>query len=212
MDKQPLTDRQKEILEFMESFVRDNGYPPTVREMCKATGLKSPRSVSQHLQALERKGYIERGRDKSRAIRFLQPSIILGGSGEEVVRLPFMGNVAAGMATSAAFAGGKGTYCIDRDLVEGEKSFLMKVQGDSMINAHIVEGDYIIVDPVTETHHGDLVVARVGSETTVKRYEEREGVTYLVPENHRMEPMAIPGDGGTVRILGKVTGLIRRMS
>ncbi len=211
MEKQPLTSRQKEILELMESFLRDNGYPPTVREICKASGLRSPRSVSQHLQALERKGYIERGRDKSRAIRFLHAPINGGASSEEIVRLPLMGKVAAGATTSSASLD-DATYCIDRHLVEGDQSFLMKVEGDSMINAHIMEGDYIIVNPESAAENDDVVVARVAGETTVKRFEMRDNGVFLVPENVRMAPIDISERRGDVRILGKVVGLIRRMN
>jgi repressor LexA len=195
----------------MDSFARDNGYPPTVREICKATGLRSPRSVSQHLQALERKGYIERGRDKSRAIRFLHTSINTGASSGAVVRLPLMGKVAAGVATSMD-ALEDATYNIDRQLVDGDQSFLMKVEGDSMINAHIMEGDYIVVNPEPATKNGDVVVARVGTETTVKRFESRADGIYLVPENPRMDPIDISTHGSDVRILGKVVGLIRRLN
>jgi len=194
----------------MESFLCDCGYPPTVREICKATGLRSPRSVSQHLVALERKGYIERGRDKSRAIRFLQSPVGGGASREEIIRLPLVGKVSAGAATSAPSID-DATYCVDRHLVEGDRSFLMKVEGDSMINAHIMEGDYIVVDPDPATQSGDIVVARVGGETTVKRFETREGGIFLIPENTRMAPIDVSELGGEIRILGKVTGLIRRM-
>jgi len=210
MEKLPLTSRQEEILDFMESFARDQGYPPTVREICKATGLRSPRSVSQHLQALERKGYIERGRDKSRAIRFLRASAAGNVNGDDIVSLPLMGKVAAGVATSPE-ALDDATYHVDRRLVEGDQSFLMKVEGDSMINAHIMEGDYIVVNPDPATANGDVVVARVAGETTVKRFESNEKGIFLVPENSRMEPIDISAHGSDVRILGKVVGLIRRM-
>ena len=207
MEKQPLTSRQKEILDYMESFTVDNGYPPTVREICKATGLKSPRSVSQHLQALERKGYIQRGRDKSRAIRFLHKSVTAGSSGD-IVRLRLLGKVFAGAAATAADLP-ETEFAMDREFAGSDKSFLMKVEGDSMIDAHIVEGDYIVVNPESETAHGDIVVAKIGEETTVKRYEVRDGGVYLVPRNSGHEPIDITTT--EARILGKVVGLIRQM-
>ena len=210
MEKQPLTSRQAEILEHMESFARDHGYPPTVREICKATGLRSPRSVTQHLQALERKGYIERARDKSRAIRFLRASGTGAASSGDVVRLSVVGKVSAGAATSSAGLE-ESTFYIDRRLVDGDHSFLMKVEGDSMIGAHIMEGDYIVVNPDPATRNGDVVVARVAGETTVKRFQSNEDGVFLVPENSRMEPIDISTHGSDVRILGKVVGLIRRM-
>ena len=211
MKKQPLTSRQEEILEHMESFTRDHGYPPTVREICKATGLRSPRSVTQHLQALERKGYIERARDKSRAIRFLHKPITGAGIGEQVVRLQVVGKAAAGAAMSPERID-QSTFYIDRHLVEGDHPFLMKVEGDSMIGAHIMEGDYIVVNPDPATENGDIVVARVAGKTTVKRFEEREDGVFLVPENSRIAPIDISERGRDIRILGKVVGLIRRMT
>jgi len=207
MEKQPLTSRQQEILTYLETFTIDSGYPPTVREICKATGLRSPRSVSQHLQALERKGYIERGRDKSRAIRFLHKPI--GGANADVVALPLKGNVAAGHTTTGT-GNAEGTFLIDKQLVDGDSSFMMKVEGESMIDAHIVEGDYIVVNPDEPTASGDIIVAKIGDETTVKRYEVRGDRVYLVPENSGMGP--IDTTGSEVEILGKVVGLIRRMS
>jgi len=211
MEKQPLTTRQKEILEYMENFTQDCGYPPTVREICKATGLKSPRSVSQHLQALERKGYIQRGRDKSRAIRFLHKSTTVGSTFPETVRaLPLLGKVAAGRPTAMSERV-EGTFYVDKQLVAGDKSFLMKVEGRSMVNAHIVQGDMIVVDPDQDTMSGDIVVAKIGGEATVKRYQRRDTRVYLVPENDSMKPIDITSEGDNVKIVGKVVGLIRQM-
>jgi repressor LexA len=211
MEKQPLTSRQKEILNFLESFTQEFGYPPTVREICKATGLRSPRSVSQHLQALERKGYIQRGRDKSRAIRFLHKPTTLGSALPDTVRaIPLLGKVAAGHTTTASDHH-DATFLVDRQLVDGEKSFMMKVEGHSMIDAHIVEGDYIVVNPDRSTASGDIVVAKIGSETTVKRFEHRGDRSYLVPANPTMKPMDITELEDKINFLGKVVGIIRRM-
>lgn len=211
MERQPLTSRQQEILDYLESSTRRMGYPPTVREICKATGLKSPRSVSQHLQALERKGYIERGRDKSRAIRFLHKSIIPGSAiPDGVVALVVVGKVSAGWPLSAS-ATGDTTFMLDRQLVDGDRSFLMKVEGDSMIDAHIMEGDYIVINPEPQVATGDIVVATVGEEMTVKRYEVRDTGTYLVPRNSGARSIDVSSRGDDVRIIGKVVGLIRTM-
>ncbi len=209
MERRPLTSRQREILDFMESFTREHGYPPTVREICAATGLRSPRSVSQHLQALERKGYIARGRDKSRAIRFLHRNVT--ANADDLVCLRLEGRAAAGShGTSEA----TDSFClrIDRQLVDGSNSFLLRVEGDSMRGAHIVEGDYIVVDPDPCVEHGDVVVARVGDETTVKRYEARSDGAYLVPEHDGRARMAVAAGGPNVQLIGKVVGLIRRIN
>lgn len=212
MERQPLTDRQREILDFLESSTRSVGYPPTVREICKATGLKSPRSVSQHLQALERKGYIERGRDKSRAIRFLHKTVTAGPSHEEdVVALPVLGRVSAGRPLGRS-EDGERTLLVDRQLVESDKSFLLRVEGDSMIDASIREGDLIVVDPECGATDGDIVVAKVDEVMTVKRYEERGAGVYLVPENSGLHPIDISSRGVGVEIIGKVVGLIRMMA
>ncbi len=209
MEKLPLTIRQKEILEYLGVHTRDFGYPPTVREICRATGLKSPRSVSQHLQALERKGYIQRGRDKSRAIRFLHRPESLGSNGSDhTVALPLMGAVAAGMAVIGSEPT-DASYYVDRALFAGDGNFLMKVEGDCMVDAHILEGDLIVVAPERTAASGDVVVARIGAEITVKRYELRGGSEYLVST---MGPVKIDSKGTQVQILGRVVGLIRSAS
>jgi len=206
MERLPLTVRQKEILEYLGLHTRDYGYPPTVREICRATGLKSPRSVSQHLQALERKGYIHRGRDKSRAIRFLHRPDSLGASGSDhTVSLPVRGCVAAGLAANSADVG-DASYYVDRTLFAGDGNFLMKVEGDCMVDAHILEGDLIVVSPERAAASGDVVVARIGTEVSVKRYEMRGDSEYLVSQ---MGPVRIDSKGSDVQILGRVVGLIR---
>ena len=214
MEKQPLTSRQEEILDYMLSFTQELGYPPTVREICKATGLKSPRSASQHLQALERKGYIQRGRDKSRAIRFLhrKPGTPHSALPDNVVMLPLKGKVAAGFPAAASDTI-ETAYAVDRALINnGGKTFMLKVEGKSMINAHIMEGDLIMVDPEPDATDGDVVVAMIDNETTVKRYETRNGGVYLTPANHGMSSMDISSRSRDIRILGKVVGLIRKMN
>lgn len=206
MEKLPLTIRQKEILEYLATFTRDIGYPPTVREICRATGLRSPRSVSQHLQALERKGYIHRGKDKSRAIRFLHRPDALGPAvGEHVVSLPLRGRVAAGPAAPGVEASGA-SYFMDRALFAGPDQFLMRVEGECMVDEHIMGGDFIVVSPETNVKHGDVVVARIGEEVSVKRYENRGDSAYLVSQ---LGPMQIGAQGVHIQIIGRVVGLIR---
>lgn len=207
MEKLPLTSRQKEILEFLGLHTRDFGYPPTVREICRATGLKSPRSVSQHLQALERKGYIQRGRDKSRAIRFLHRPDSLGSPApESVVSMSLRGRVAAGSAPVNAAETPAGNILLDRALFDNPENFVMKVEGGCMADAHILEGDLIVVSPDPSVTSGDVVVARVDGEVSVKRYETRGDCGYLVSQ---MGPVRIDEHGPQVQILGKVVGLIR---
>jgi len=212
MERQPLTSRQQEILDFMESSTVELGYPPTVREICKATGLRSPRSVSQHLQALERKGYIERGRDKSRAIKFLHKTISPAGMAipENVVSLPLVGKVAGGHPTTAV-DGCEVTYSIDRNLFDGGNTFVMRVDGDCLVGAHIVEGDLVVVDPETEATDGDVVIAAIGDRATVRRYLVRDGGVLLSSGNgHGQIDLSMHPTG--VRVVGTVVGLIRKLS
>jgi repressor LexA len=207
MEKLPLTIRQKEILEYLGSHTRDFGYPPTVREICRATGLKSPRSVSQHLQALERKGYIHRGRDKSRAIRFLhRPDSLAAVPQEGVVSMSLRGRVAAGPAPAVASEAPGGNFVLDKALFDNPENFLMKVEGGCMVDAHILEGDLIVVSPDPGVESGDEVVARVCGEVSVKRYETRGGSVFLVSQQG---PVRVDESGPQVQILGKVVGLIR---
>lgn len=207
MEKLPLTSRQKEILEFLGLHTRDFGYPPTVREICRATGLKSPRSVSQHLQALERKGYIQRGRDKSRAIRFLHRPDSMGSAVQEnVVSMSLRGRVAAGSTPVSAGEAPTGNILLDRALFDDPENFVMKVEGGCMADAHILEGDLIVVSPGPSVCSGDVVVARVDGEVSVKRYETRDDCDYLVSQ---VGPVRIDDRGPQVQILGKVVGLIR---
>ncbi len=213
MEKQPLTSRQEEILKYMVSFTQELGYPPTVREICKATGLRSPRSVSQHLQALERKGYIERGRDKSRAIRFLHQSVNPLGAAlpENVISLPLKGKVAAGYPAMAS-DGCEVSYTMDRHLFDGGNTFVMRVEGDCLVGAHIVEGDLVVVDPEVQAGDGDVVVAMIGERTAIKRYLLRNGGAQLSSGNGGADRIDLSMHPTGVSVVGKVIGLIRRLT
>ncbi len=203
MDRHPLTGRQQEILEYVASFTRDTGYPPTVREIGRATGLRSPRSVSQHLQALERKGFIHRGREKSRAIRVLdRPDSPVPATGAHAVPLLVRGRVVAGEATASAEVRGT-SYLIDRELFEGTGNYLMRVDGECMMDNHILSGDMIVVTPGAAPKNGDVVVARINGGTSVKRYEEKGESRRLVTTSGAVNVDA------SVQIVGRVVGLIR---
>jgi repressor LexA len=211
MERQPLTSRQKEILDYMENFTVELGYPPTVREICKATGLRSPRSVSQHLQALERKGYIERGKDKSRAIRFLHKSVSPASMAfpDNAVSLPLVGKVVGGHPTTVA-EGCVASYVMDRSLFDGGNTFVMRIDGDCPVGAHIMEGDLVVVDPEAEAADGDIVVAAVGERAIVRRYLVRNGGAVLASGNGRGQiDLSMHPTG--VRVVGKVVGLIRKI-
>lgn len=203
LEKHPLTNRQQEILEFVASFTRDAGYPPTVREIGRATGLRSPRSVSQHLHALEKKGFIHRGREKSRAIRVLdRPDSPVAATTDHAVPLLMRGRVAAGQSTGVA-ASAPASYLVDRSLFEGNGNFLMCVDGNCMEDQHILAGDMIVVSPDRDAKHGDVVVARINGETAVKRYEAEGSARRLVSSTGRVAL------DSSVEVIGKVVGLIR---
>jgi repressor LexA len=203
LDKFPLTIRQQEILEYVASFTRDAGYPPTVREIGRATGLRSPRSVSQHLHALEKKGFIHRGREKSRAIRVLdRPDSPVAPTGDHAVSLLMRGRVAAGETSGVATAPST-SYIVDRSLFEGTGNFLMQVDGDCMEDTHILSGDMVVVSPERTVKNGDVVVAQINGETSVKRYEAQGNTKRLVSDGGSIAVDA------SVQIVGRVVGLIR---
>jgi repressor LexA len=214
MEKKALTSRQSEILESIRAFIVEHGYPPTVRELAGACGLKSPRSASQHLDALEKKGYIRRGRDKSRAIEIV--SMRRSRDAEDrlegdVLDIPLVGTVPAGPPDSAV-EDVEAVYRVDAGLFGKGEKFLLRVTGESMVGADIVEGDLLVVERGEAAENGDIVVALIDDEATVKRYAKRRGEILLVPENDRMAPIRLSGEASRVRILGKVVGLLRRLA
>ncbi len=210
----PLTARQREVLEFIRQFVAHVGYPPTVREIGAHFGFV-PRSVFDHLKALERKGYLRRIASKSRSLQILEapnatnavPPARTPGPFRE---LPILGRVAAGEPLLAE-ENVEGTFTISRDWVNGDEAFLLKVQGESMINAHILPGDYALVRRQTTAQSGDIVVALVNDEATVKRIHFKPDEVILQPENPAMPPIHVKQGEKSFQILGKVIGILRRI-
>jgi repressor LexA len=219
MERKNPTDRQKAVLECIENHVARFGFPPTVREIGSACGLRSPRSVSQHLDALEHKGFIRRTKDKSRAIEITGPA---GRSGErrgaakrptssrDAVMIPLIGNVQAGAPTLAE-EDLEITYALDERLFGEGEAFLLRARGESMTGAHIVDGDLLVVRPGGSPESGDIVVALIDSDATVKRYVKRRGKSYLQPAHEGMKTISLSPRNGTIRIVGKVIGVIRRI-
>ena len=205
-----LTKRQQEIFEFIKRYSAKYGYPPTVRDIGKAVGLASSSTVHAHLANLERIGLLRRDPTKPRAIELLDRAAAGVQAGvQALVRpgLPLVGQVAAGQPVLAeenieeyvqtpSFAGGE----------EGE--FLLRVRGESMKDAGILEGDLVVVRPQETAQDGDIVVALVGEEATVKRFFQEEDHVRLQPENAAMEPIRTRD----VRVLGRVVGLMRNIS
>ncbi|MFB5084330.1 transcriptional repressor LexA [Symbiobacterium thermophilum] len=202
---EPLTERQRQILQFIKDEIRTKGYPPSVREIGEAIGLSSSSTVHGHMTRLEEKGYIRRDPTKPRAIE------VLDGSHTQVKRtiaVPMVGRVTAGQPILAQESI-EDHFPLPADFVRADESelFFLTVQGDSMIEAGILDGDYVLVHRQQHANNGDIVVALIEDEATVKRFFKEQDHIRLQPENRFMDPIIVPD----CQILGKVVGLVRRM-
>ena len=197
-----ITHRQNEILEYIKETILKNGYPPSVREICEAVHLKSTSSVHSHLEALEIKGYIRRDPLKPRTIEIIDDCFNL--TRREIVNVPILGTVAAGQPLYAE-ENIENYYPIPSDLLPNEDTFMLKVRGDSMINAGILEGDQIIVEHCPTAQNGEIVVALVDDSATVKRFFKESDHYRLQPENDSLSAIIVKH----VEIVGKVIGLFR---
>ena len=199
-----ITDKQQQILNFMKDEILRTGYPPTVREICDAVGLKSTSSVHSHLETLEKNGYIRRDPTKPRAIESCDDSFQMVRT--EMVSIPVVGNVAAGEPILAE-QNIDSYYPIPAENVPAGESFALRVRGDSMINVGIFDGDLVFVHSVNRAENGEIVVALVDDSATVKRFFREKDHIRLQPENDTMDPIIV--DNCT--ILGKVFGVFRLM-
>ena len=190
-----LSPKQKEILDFIGESVAANGYPPSVREICAAVGLNSPSTVHLHLKTLERMGFISRGAGKTRAIK-------LEAEAEAPSGIPILGTVAAG-APILAVEDALGYLNFDPG--RSGDFFALKIRGESMINAGILDGDMVVVRRQPKAENGEIVVALLGEEATCKKLRRKNGEVWLLPENDAYEPI----DGTGAVILGRVTNVIR---
>lgn len=194
--------KQQEILDYIKNEILNTGYPPTVREICEAVHLKSTSSVFAHLEKLEANGYIRRDPTKPRAIEIIDDNFNL--SRREVVNVPVVGNVAAGQPLLAV-QNITNYFPIPAEYMPNEQSFMLKVKGESMINAGIFDGDTILVREQSAASNGDIVVALVDDSATVKTFYKEKDHIRLQPENDTMDPIIVPD----CQILGKVFGVIR---
>lgn len=197
-----ITKKQTEILEYIKSQILNKGYPPSVRDICTAVNLKSTSSVHAHLETLEKNGYIRRDPTKPRAIEIIDDNFNL--TRREVVNVPLIGQVAAGQPLLAV-ENITSYFPIPAEFVPKEEVFMLKVKGESMINAGIYEGDQIIVKKQNTASNGEIVVALVDDSATVKRFYMENGHIRLQPENDFMEPIIVD----SCEVIGKVIGLIR---
>ncbi len=194
--------KQREILEYLKSQIVNRGYPPAVREICEAVKLKSTSSVHSHLETLEKNGYIRRDPSKPRAIEIIDDGFNL--SRREVVNVPIVGTITAGQPILAV-ENLDGYFPIPTEYMPNEETFMLKVKGESMINAGIFDGDKILVQRQSTASNGDIVVALIEDSVTVKTFYKENGYYRLQPENDTMEPIIVP----ELNILGKVIGLFR---
>jgi repressor LexA len=196
-----LTDRQKVILDFLKSFVSENGYPPTVRDIGAHFNIQWA-AAKNHLKALETKGYIHINQYKSRGIE------ILGLKHVEGLMVPVVGNIRAGSPVLAV-EDITSYILLDKSLFPSESAFTVRVSGDSMVEAGILDGDFIVVKPQNDLNNGEIGVVLIEDEATVKRVYVSKGKVTLKPENRAIEPVTYSAE--KTSIIGKVIGVIRKM-
>lgn len=201
--------KQQKILDFMNRHLLEKGYPPSVREICEAVGFKSTSSVHAYLKWLEEEGQIQKDVDKPRALRIMEEGTrSMEGyiANQEIENIPVLGRITAGQPILAV-ENIEDTFPVPVQYLENATVFMLKVRGDSMVNAGILDGDFIMVKQQSTAINGDIVVALIGDEATVKTFYKDRTVIRLQPENPAYEPILCP-EG--VTILGKVIGLFRK--
>lgn len=197
-----ISKKQEEILNYIKDEILERGFPPAVREICQAVGLKSTSSVHSHLESLERNGYIRRDPTKPRAIEILDDSFNM--MRREMVNVPIVGTVAAGQPILAE-QNIESYFPIPAEYMPNDQSFILRVKGESMINAGILNGDCVLVKQQNTARNGDMVVALIDDSATVKTYYKEDGHYRLQPENDAMAPIIVD----ELQILGKVFGVFR---
>ena len=214
-DPNSLNKREKAILKFIEKQINANGYPPSVREIGKAVDLKSTATVHGYIASLEQKGYIKKESQKGRTLKLLKGGAIEGQtstfdkevySSKEMVDVPVIGKITAGEPILAV-ENVTDTFPIPLDFVGTGESFMLTVRGESMIEAGILDGDYILVRKQNTAHNGEIVVALIGDEAAVKTFYKEKDHIRLQPENSSLDPIIVP----TCQILGKVSGVFRKI-
>ncbi|WP_143321611.1 transcriptional repressor LexA [Clostridium sp. HBUAS56010] len=198
-----LTKKQQLVLDYIKQSILKNGYPPTVREIATEIGVKSASTVQRHIEVLIEKEYMRRDPTKPRTIEIIDDCFNL--TRREVVNVPVLGTVAAGQPLYAE-KNIENYYPIPSDFLPNEETFMLKVIGNSMVNAGILEGDQIIVKMTSEVKNNDIVVALIDDIVTIKRFFKEDGHYRLQPENDSMEPIIVD----RLKVLGKVIGLFRK--
>lgn len=202
----PLTKKQSDFFSFLKEYLQEKGYPPTVRETMQGLGLSSTNIVRKYLDILERKGYIRRQFNRPRAIEIVETVT----RNLEFRPVPIVGRLQAG-APHPVIEDIEGYLSIDKSICRSNNTFLMRVVGDSMIDAHIQEGDLVLVKPQPVANNGDIVVAVINGEATVKRFYQKGDTIQLKPEHPTMKPITIKEGKADVHIVGKVITVIRQL-
>lgn len=206
MNYEGLSDKQVKILQYIKNELSLRGYPPSIREICKAVGLSSTSSVHAHLNTLEEKGYLKKGTNKRRALELIDiDDICCNLPKKEIVNVPIIGTVTAG-APILAVENVDDTLPISIDFVGNKESYVLKVKGESMIEAGILNGDFVIVNSQNTAKNGDIVVALIDDEATVKTFYKEKDHIRLQPQNSSMDPILIKDP----YILGVVKAVVRK--
>lgn len=204
---EPLTKIERRILNYLVDYLKENTYQPSIREIGKRFGIKSTKTVSEHLQALADKGHIERDASRSRGVRIVGMNLY-----PTVLSAPLYGKIAAG-EPALLREHVRDVYEIDRRLAPSADSYLLEVKGDSMTGAGIQDGDLVVVEPTdaNEVRNGEIVAARIDGEAAIKRYFDRNGTVVLEPANPAYEPIVVSAHED-FSVLGRVAGLFRRFA
>jgi len=214
MQNSVVTKRQQQIFDFILSNINKYGYPPSIPEIQEKFSFKSPNAVQDHLEALERKGYIARRPHKSRGIEILYGKIVKDNTDnidDNVTEVPIVGSVSAGTPILAQ-ENIEGSIFVDKFISRNNKGmFALRIKGTSMINAGILDGDFVLVHQQPTADQGEIVVALIEGEATVKRFYKDKNKIKLKPENETMEPIFIDPKENDVIIIGKVEGVIRKV-
>jgi len=210
-NKRELTPIQKKVLDFLTNHTKEKGFPPSLREIGSHFGLKGPKAPQKTLHILERKGYVRRIPGVSRGIEILDfPPIPYMMKAGRILSVPIVGTVRAGEPI-LAIENIEGYINLDRSLASSENVFLLRVRGNSMIEAHIQDGDFALVKPQPNAENGEIVVALIEDEATIKRIFKKRDFIRLEPANPSMEPIVVKKGEKRVTIVGKVIGIFRKI-
>lgn len=205
-EREKLTSTQGNVLNFLKKFLREKGFPPTLREIASHFRLKGPKAPQKTLNILERKGYIRKVPGFSRGIEILD----FPTPRSQILTLPIVGRVTAGEPI-LAIENIEGYINLDRGLVSSEDVFLLRVRGNSMIEAHIQDGDFALVKPQKNAENGEIIVVLIDDEATIKRIFKKRDLIRLEPAHPNMEPIVIKKGEKRVTIVGKVVGIFRKL-